>query len=480
MLTHALKHLSVRTWAALIVSMAVSLYLFGFWAAASARTGMVAAGFSIVFLLVWFAMGRLGNVAVRRAVVQQTEDAASWQQAGDGGRSHHQMRKAVGLCDSFLVSPLQRRRLLQRLAVQIAHLYAARPRLDHEGRRFLTQYLAMHPGDHDVSDHWLAHMEKIESPSRMEMRTAVRIQRHGGGKNDLNRKLAALFLFWQRLDFGAIQSYHWQLDHQPSNDFVQSLAWLLLDRKWSDLWALTVYMRALEQAREIRPIVAGIRHCLASLPPNAENRKWMARAKAKLLDFGVDATPTTAPVRNQPPQMRQSRKASWQTHAAIRRLQLFWHQRKPKWDVRKWLARVSMPAMDPSFLYRRMGPLVGALLVAGLLAWWGTTLFMNPPSPPPPMTAAPAPEIVVNEPVRFTIQVAAYTTPASAASLTEKLKNQKLEAYWSSAKGRQRTWYQVRISRFDDRAAAHRYGKELKQRGIIDDYYVTVYRKAVE
>jgi hypothetical protein len=42
--------------------------------------------------------------------------------------------------------------------------------------------------------------------------------------------------------------------------------------------------------------------------------------------------------------------------------------------------------------------------------------------------------------------------------------------------GAKRNWYQVRIDHFADKAAARRFGEELKAKGLINDFYVANFR----
>jgi len=77
---------------------------------------------------------------------------------------------------------------------------------------------------------------------------------------------------------------------------------------------------------------------------------------------------------------------------------------------------------------------------------------------------------VVTDPL--TIQVAAYLKRVHAERYVAELRARDLDAYWQEARSRDKTWYQVRISHFPDKAAALAFGERLKREGIIDDFYV--------
>jgi cell division protein FtsN len=115
-------------------------------------------------------------------------------------------------------------------------------------------------------------------------------------------------------------------------------------------------------------------------------------------------------------------------------------------------------------------------LFAGGVGWLviNTALHFSPATQPvekqPPPVAAP-----VTDP--FTLQVAAYLKESDARRYTDQLRKNDLDAYWTLASGGGKTWYQVRISHFKTKAEARAVGEDLKQRGLIGDYYVANYKR---
>ena len=75
----------------------------------------------------------------------------------------------------------------------------------------------------------------------------------------------------------------------------------------------------------------------------------------------------------------------------------------------------------------------------------------------------------------FTIQVAAYLKREDAQSFADNLKQSGVEAFFTQAKSANRTWYQVKVSHFATKEAARAYGESLKNKGLIDDFYVANY-----
>jgi len=82
---------------------------------------------------------------------------------------------------------------------------------------------------------------------------------------------------------------------------------------------------------------------------------------------------------------------------------------------------------------------------------------------------------VVKDP--YTLQVAAYLKSEYALKFVDDLKQRGYDAYWIETASGGKTWYQVRIARFPDPQSARDFGARLKQKGIIEDFYVTNYTR---
>jgi cell division septation protein DedD len=71
------------------------------------------------------------------------------------------------------------------------------------------------------------------------------------------------------------------------------------------------------------------------------------------------------------------------------------------------------------------------------------------------------------------VQVTATTNAADAESLTNRLKAKGYDAYSVRAPMRGRTWYRVRVGRFESRQRAADVERELKVREGLVNAYVT-------
>jgi cell wall-associated NlpC family hydrolase len=111
--------------------------------------------------------------------------------------------------------------------------------------------------------------------------------------------------------------------------------------------------------------------------------------------------------------------------------------------------------------------------------WIGCLLWLagcaSDPAMPPPsedasydaaeLETAPEPP----QPIRFTIQLGAFSTSRRAAAFTERLAAQGFDAYaFIDVDG----LWKVRFGRFDTREEAVRHGDALKNDGAIESYYV--------
>ena len=99
-------------------------------------------------------------------------------------------------------------------------------------------------------------------------------------------------------------------------------------------------------------------------------------------------------------------------------------------------------------------------------------LTPSPVPEPAPQAIAPTPVVTPPPPMPYTLQVAAYLKPEHAERYLASLKKQAIDAYVIKAHGDDKIWYQVRIDHFPDKDTARAYGSRLKEKGIIDDFYV--------
>jgi hypothetical protein len=129
--------------------------------------------------------------------------------------------------------------------------------------------------------------------------------------------------------------------------------------------------------------------------------------------------------------------------------------------------------------FRTLRQALAVLLIAGAAAggiWLAVdALELFDRSAARPADIQPSTPAAAGATEPYTLQVAAYLRQEYALKLVEDLKRKGLDAYWTETSSAGKLWYQVRIARFPDQQSAREFGRNLKWKGLIDDFYVTQY-----
>ncbi|HSV93378.1 MAG TPA: SPOR domain-containing protein, partial [Desulfobacterales bacterium] len=192
------------------------------------------------------------------------------------------------------------------------------------------------------------------------------------------------------------------------------------------------------------------------------------------------ASTAAAETEDEEPQRPVARRRGTQVRAALRAAGAGLSGVRRAWSSRRRPGRLrGLQALCRSLASRQV---LGATAVAGLgaiLVWLVATAmsdyFSRPPEAPAAAEApaAPAPTAITDDP--YTLQVAAYLKQEYALKRVEDLKRKGLDAYWTETSSGGKVYYQVRISHFRDQQSARDFGRSLKSRGLIEDFYVTNY-----
>jgi hypothetical protein len=478
-MTHFLRHSAVRLWIALLIGGLGGLAIFPAWqphlglAPMPFVAGGVVAG---LYAAVGWATNRIGLGRVRRL----EREASLNERRGLYDDAEEMLRDALAVMDSFLISPGLRRRRLTPLAARLARFYLAQARLSDAGEEFLAGYLGANPQDEEVAEAWVRGVEKQGGLQEVHQELAARLGSAHPRNPKIQLAVARLYLMLERTDYGALQSYFrvWHADGAAVPEFCQRLAQLLRAEGRADDWAQAVYRQAGLAAPG--PAAAGLSP--AALRPAAVGRaeprpapaEATADGEAFQMRFGADAGEDE--LEAEPSPWASGRQRVW---PACGRLFQAAGVR-----LRQVAARF---ASGPQAAARRLRfrPFLRAALIGLLLAaaaaggLWHVLrrggLPAAPPVPPPAVSLpAPAPAAVTDP---YTLQVAAYLKSEYALKFVEDLKAQGLDAYWIETVSGDKLWYQVRISHFPDQQSARDLGRDLKQKGIIDDFYVTNYSR---
>ena len=477
-----LRHLILRTWATVLAGGGLCLLILP---AIHSHVGLewtlvpVAVILSVVFMVIGWVSNRVGMSAVGRLVGEATK----WERAGLLRSAEKTYKRAVAVLDSFLFSPLVKRRESAYLAARLARFYLARADKTQESEAFIISYLQSHPEDAEVAEDWLRQVEILGELKRDYYELASRIGDAQAKNRDVQHLLARLYLAARRTDFPALQTYRHVLDggRALASDIVRDLAVLFIREGRADEWALTVYLQALRHGGERPLLVKGIAACVHWIGENERTRRPLREGRAVLEGFDKASLEKMRagfnPPAVEPGMLGISRKI--EVGSALRKaskyagLALLRISKSLAFAIGKH-AKVLVYFIKGSKRAQLVleWSMTAVLVVAVGILVVNTVghLITTRKGPPEKKEIA---EVVVTDP--FTIQVAAYLKPEDAQGYASYLKKRGLDAYWRKKKGTKKTYYQVRVSHFADKASAKAYGASLKAQGIIDDFYVANY-----
>ena len=479
-MTTPLRHISVRLW---LTGVAGGLFcliflpgwerFFGLrWLALPAAVVLAA-----VFVGAGWGMNRMGIALARR----QVQNASAWERAGMIREAEKGLQRAAALFDSFWMSPFFRRKKAPWLYGALAKFHLSQfPAVSHT-RALAAGYLRRHPQDRMVAETWLEGLVSRKQFSDEEHAAAARVGEALGHHASIQQLLMQFFLAGGRMDFDAQMIYRqaWKARQPMDTRQVHELARLLLRESIINPWTFQVYLKACQTG--MTDALAGVAAGLQLVPLGDEGRRDLAVARQ--LVSGLDAEkvqrlgagfkpPEEAPLRSVPRGATRLRQplAPRITKTAEA---FFARAFKGFWDAflsgRGWLA-----GLKPRHVLFGLGLCSACGL--GLLVVLAGRPAKAPSSSPSRVTGGRVPiedKAVITDP--FTIQVAAYLTARDAQKIVDQLGGQKLDAFWTRATGANRTWYQVKVSHFPTREAAQRFGRDLKSRGLIDDFFVSNY-----
>jgi hypothetical protein len=395
-------------------------------------------------------------------------------------QAEKRFRRAMAIFDSFLISPLVKKQKTDALTARVARFYLARARKTYDSEMFLVSYLQSNPQDEVVGDNWVQQVESRGGLKEEHQDLAYLIGSAQPKNRTIQSALARFYLTLERTDFPALQTYRRVLtaDQPLSVDFLIDLAGLFLRERRADEWALSIYLRAIEDSDHRSEILRGIAACVRWISLTDRNKPLLKQAYAYL--DGIDpAEIKKMSVGFKPPvpladqqavqQSIQKRPSFLQTTGAV--LQTFYEDvtALPVWSFRQIRSAVRWSLQSKKSRQVLTGVLLVGLSAAVVVLVINTVGHLVKTDPPVAQKIEKAPEKITDP---FTLQVAAYLKPVHAKKFVENLQEQGLDAYWREAISANKKWYQVRVSHFPDKKSARDFGESLKKKGIIDDYYV--------
>jgi hypothetical protein len=261
------------------------------------------------------------------------------------------------------------------------------------------------------------------------------------------------------------------------------LADLFIQEGRADEWALEAYLDAHRQAPGQSVYLAGLSACLERVPETERNANLLAASRQALSDIDsetigkwqasflqteaplvAEAAPMKMPMHQHLQSMAHT---GWHhvTHAAglgastfsgwKKALIGFCRQSESMRRGATWMAGIALAVVV----------VILAISIGNRIL--GTRTPSAPDSASQPRMASSG---------RYTIQIASFLRQDHAVELADKLKRMGHPAYWGESRGsNEKSWYYVRISRFESKEAAKGFGESLKSKGVIDHFYVANY-----
>jgi hypothetical protein len=483
-MVYVLKNISIRIWIAVTAGGLATLGLL------AAMGFPIAPGYCLFTALLFIALAYLGSGwALDRFVFFRIQDclkdAAAQECATHIGEAEASFRKAVVLFDSFMVSPFLRRRLAPDLAGRIAHFHMASAAKHPEAEIFAKSYLWTHPEDAEIARHWLQNALLAENASPEDLALADRIaaaQRDNPAIQDL---MVQVYLAWRRTDYAALQTYQRSL-HEPgshADETICRLADLFVQEGRADEWALEAYLEAYRRAPDQSDYLAGLSACLERIPETEMNANLLAASRQALRPIDSET------IRKRQASFHQTAAPVVAEDAQIK-MRVHQHIQAIAYTVGRIITGVvesgaaalagwSKASID--FCRRSENTRRGARWMAGaavaviaIILAIGIGLHIYGTRTPPAPDSTPQPRMATSG--RYTIQIASFSGQDHAVELADKLKRLGYPAYWGESRiSNEKTWYFVRISRFESKEAAKDFGESLKSNGVIDHFYVANY-----
>lgn len=480
-MAHALKHIAFRIWGTVLIG-----GLIGLWLLPALDFGLepawVPVPAAVLVLLVFFFLGWLFNRLGLFLADRHIEEAVAWERVGSIPAAGAAYEKALAIFDSFLISPRAKRVASDRLTSRLTRFYLAKTDKQQTSETFIAFYLRVHPDDSEVAESWLRQARAGEGLDPRFYDTAAGVGEALAENRVVQQLLARLYLSENRTDFPALQTYRRATGGRGSagRTIARDVARLFLKDGRADEWALQLYLQAAAADEPAQELLNGIAACVHWIPETSRNRRMLTVGSQYLegitpKQLALMRVGFTPPKPLAPPVTRSGLKKIWVltgkalgtglvgTFSVLRS-----GLRTSHGLVKKLISRVQRsPLTRPILNWIAVTLLVAAVVVLII----NTVGYLVRPRSPDQATA-PVKKVVTD---RFTLQVAAYLKKKHAEKYVAHLKTLGLDAFWTQTTRRNKTWYQVRVSHFPDKAAARAYGQSLKEQGLIDDFYVANY-----
>jgi len=414
-----LRHISVRLWITALLCMPASLYIVFKLSSIAPDTNPITLILSMV-LFIFIILGLILDFLGKKIISRLIKEGDVWERAGIHQRSEEKFYKALRVYDSFLISPLSARGCAQKLSGAMARFMAVSKNNDASFEKASTLFLKLSPGDEHMALLWLRRLFNTVD-----------------------------------LDFNTIDHDVLTLiaeNHYQNQKILPSLTNIFIQLKRTDFTAQKVYKQALTYLKKNSTKRTEIQKLLRE---NEDSDTMPSK-----LTF-ADSSPLKKPASNRKFKISNFlEKTGNYIHVIIN-------------QTRSSLNKFSNLLIKHKNIktYIQLSLIIICLLLVTSLLF---STFSNYLKPDIQKKDAPG-QVTITAAVPdmpYTIQIAAFLSQSHAEKYTTTLKKTGLDARFVKVDGKNKAWYLVRISKFNDKASAAAYGQKLKGEGLIKDFFV--------
>lgn len=451
------RHLTLLLWFSLIPGLALVFWILPWISGLFPDHDLPAAVtiIAIVLALIEWAMTRAGE----KRVLSALWSAESWDRAGITPRSEHQYLKALERYEKGLISPLRTRRIESVLLASLAKFSLTSAPSHPEFQRAVRAFLRISPEDGEIAFLWLKRLGRRKNLTRQDHETMTRVAETHLDNPEITALCARLFLGSGRTDYAAQKVYRAvQSSSSPDQVTLAGIGELMEPEALTDA-------RTNGIADDMPDILS---ENLAASQPDVMFGDTLANTEPETL--GSRFSPRPFP--------EQGMKSAEGFKAIAKKVKKIVTALPGTFQTITARLKAYHAFFQGRESLRRFFKWATALAAAAVLTGFGINTLVHLIYTPPKTTTVELNRIDKVEkvekemPGRFTIQVAAYLKKAHADEFLAKLKQKGLDAYTYRADGGGRTWFIVRVSHFPDRESAAQYGTNLKEQGLIDDFFV--------
>ncbi|MCK5542894.1 MAG: SPOR domain-containing protein [Desulfobacterales bacterium] len=417
-MTWFLRHISVRLWLTALFSMPASFFIVFQLNNISVDMNPVILFLSIA-LFVYTGCGFILDLIGKKLISNLIKEGAAWERAGIYKRGEEKYYKALRIYDSFLISPFSAKTCAEKLSGAMAKFMAVSEISDITFEKASTLFLKLSPNDEHMALLWLKKLFHIKDLdlNATDHDILTLIAENHYNNNKILPLLTNAFIQLERTDFTAQKVYKKALTHLKQESKKRIMIQKLIRKQ--------------EEGKEI----------------------------PSKLSF-ADSSPLKRQASNTKPSISNFlKKISTYLFGLINLILSAFNN-----------FFLSIIRHEKTKIYIKFSLIFLSLfLIIGLLFNTFSNFSKNRTKPvESKLTIAKAP--VPKMP--YTIQIAAFLSQPHAENYTKKLKETGLDARLVKVEGKSKTWFLVRISKFEDKISAAEYGDKLKREGLIKDFFV--------